>query len=263
MGLRPNHSLAAAVIALAVSVSAACAADIKVISATGMGQVVRDTRSKFEAAHRHALTITVAEPGEIQRRVLAGEMFDVIIVPQDLSEELVKAGKIVPGTTTALVRISMGMAVSVYGSKPDVSTPEALKNTLLGTKTVIITDPATGAISAIHFMEVLNKLGIADQMKEKLVLHPDGESHARRVGRGQADLAVQAEHVIRCSRGAAFVDYPAAFQRRIVLTGGVGASSSDLASAKSYLGFITGPDATTSYTAHCLRPPAPIAPDRR
>ena len=39
---------------------------------------------------------------------------------------------------------------------------------------MIITDPATGAISAIHFMEVLNKLGIADQMKEKLVLHPDG-----------------------------------------------------------------------------------------
>jgi molybdate transport system substrate-binding protein len=227
-----------------------------------MGEVIGDTRAKFEAASRHTLTFTVAEPGEIRRRILTGEAFDVIIVPQDVSEEFMKLGKLAPGTAVALIRINLGLAVSEYGSKPDVSTPEALKRTLLGTKTVIITDPATGAISGVHFMEVLNKLGIADQMKDKLVLHPDGESHAQRVGQGQADLGVQAEHVIRCSRGATFLDYPVAFQRRIVLTGSVGASSSDFAAAKSYLAFITGPEAATSYTAHCLKPPAPIAPDR-
>ena len=258
-----SYASLAVVIALAVSVPAACATDIKVISATGMGEVVRDTRAKFESASRHTLTFTVAEPGEIRRRVLAGEAFDVVIVPQDVLEEFMKLGKIVPGTAVALIRINFGLAVSEYGSRPNVSTPEALKRTLLGTKTVIITNPATGAISSVHFMEVLNKLGIADQMKDKLVLHPDAESHAQRVGQGQADLGVQAEHVIRCSRGAAFLDYPVAFQRRIVLTGGVGTSSSDFAAAKSYLAFITGPEAATSYTAHCLNPPAPIAPDRK
>lgn len=252
----------AAIIAAAVSLSAAAAADIRVIAANGMGRVVADTKAKFEATSRHTLTFIVAEPGEIRRRVAAGEAFDVIIAPRDMSEEFIKLGKIVPGTTVALVRINFGLAMAADKLRPDVSTPEALKQMLLGATTVIITDPATGAISSVHFMEVLNRLGIAEQMKDKLVLHPDGELHARRVASGQADLAVQAEHEIRCARGAAFLDYPAAFQRTVVLTGGVGTSATDFAAAKSYLAAISGPEATTAYGAHCLRPPVPIAPVR-
>lgn len=248
----------AAVIAVAVSLSGAVAADIEVISTTGMSKVIADTKAKFEAASGHTLTLTVAEPGEIRRRVLAGEAFDVIIVPDDISDELVNLGNIVSGTVVALVRIRFGLAADASRSSPDVSTPEALKRTLLAAKTVIITDPATGAISSVHLLEVLNKLGIADQMKGKLVLRPGGESHARRVARGQADLGVQAEHEIRCAGGATFLDYPAALQRTTVLRGGVGKSTGNFAAAKSYLAFITGPEAATAYTAHCLRPPTPI-----
>ena len=221
-----------------------------------------DTRAKFEAASRHTLTFTVAEPGEVRRRVLAGEAFDVIIVPREVFDELVQRGKIVPGTAVALIRINFGFAVAASGPRPDVSTPEALKRTLLEAKTVIISDPAMGAISSEHFMEVLNKLGIADQMKDKLVPQPSGEAHATRVAQGQADLAVKTEHQIRCTMGAAFVDYPVALQRRIALIGGVGTASGNVAAAKSYLSFITGPEAATAYGAHCLRPPAPVGPDR-
>jgi molybdate transport system substrate-binding protein len=244
-------------IATAVSISAVSGADIKVISANGMGKVITDTRAKFEATSRHTLTVTVASPGEVRSRVLAGESFDVIIVPRDISDELLKMNYIVPGTVVALMRINFGLAVESSGLKPDVNTPEALKRTLLDAKSVIITDPATGAISGVHFVEVLNKLGITDQMKDKLVLHPDGDSHARRVAQGQADLGVQAEHEIRCTRGVAFLDYPAALQRTFALTGGVGRSASDFAAAKSYLAFITGPETATAYTANCLVPPAP------
>ena len=252
-----TRALFAVGIAAAVSVSGVSAADIKVISANGMGRVITDTRAKFEAASRHTLTLTVAAPGEVRRRVLAGEAFDVIIVPRDMSDELVKLDYIVPGTAVALIRINFGLAVDSSARRPDVRTPEALKRTLLEAKTVIITDPATGAISSVHFMEVLNTLGIADQMKGKLVLHPDGNSHARRVAQGQADLGVQAEHEIRCARGVTFLDYPAALQRTFALMGGVGRSTSDFAAAKSYLAFLTGPETTTAYTAHCLSPPAP------
>jgi molybdate transport system substrate-binding protein len=244
-------------VATVVSISPLSAADIKVISANGMGRVITDTRAKFEATSRHTLTVTIAAPGEVRSRVLGGEAFDVIIVPRDMSDDLVKRDYIVPGTVVALMRINFGLAAESSRLKPDVNTPEALKRTLLDAKTVIITDPATGAISGVHFMEVLNKLGIADQMQDKLVLHPDGDSHARRVAQGQADLGVQAEHEIRCTRGAAFLDYPAALQRTFALTGGVGRSASDFAAAKSYLAFITGPETATAYTANCLAPPTP------
>lgn len=248
-------------IAAAIGASAASAADIKVISANGVGEVIANTREKFETDSHHTLTFTVAGPGEIRRRVIAGEAFDVIIAPRDASEEFMKLGKIVPGTQLALARINFGLAVADYGPKPDVSTPEALKRVLLAAKTVIITDPTLGAISSEHFLDVLDKLGIIDQMKNKLVLHQDSD-HGRRVAQGQADLGVQAEHEIRCTKGATFLDYPAALQRTIVLIGGISTSASDFAAAKSYLAFITGPEAATSYKAHCLRPPTPIGPTR-
>ena len=73
---------------------------------------------------------------------------------------------------------------------------------------MLITDPATGGISGVHLMEVLNKLGIAEEMKDKLVPNRGSGHHAERVVKGEADLAVQAEHEIRCVPGAAFLDYP-------------------------------------------------------
>jgi len=65
-------------------------------------------------------------------------------------------------------------------------------------------------------MEVLDKLGITEQMKDKLVPSSGNTFHATRVVSGEADLAVQAEHEIRCTRGATFLPYPAVFQRTIV-----------------------------------------------
>ena len=97
-----------------------------------------------------------------------------------------------------------------------------MKNTFLRAKTVLITDPETGGISGVHLMEVLGKLGIADEMKSRLVPQPGGGFHAERVVKGEADLAVQAEHEIRCVKGATFLPYPAVFQRTIVFMGGVG-----------------------------------------
>ena len=249
------HAWLAAFLATAVGGSLAAAAEIKVLSSNGMGEVIAATRAKFEAASRHTLTAIVVEPAEVRRRVLAGEAFDVIIAPREFADELAQQGKIVPSTAVALARINFGFAVSATGSRPDISTPEALKRTLLEAKTVVISEP--GAVSSEHFMEVLAKLGIAEQMKGKLVPQPSGESHAARVVQGQADLAVKAEHQIRCTMGAAFLDYPVALQRRIALTGTVATAASDGAAARAYLSFITGPEASTAYSANCLRPPAP------
>jgi molybdate transport system substrate-binding protein len=103
-------------------------------------------------------------------------------------------------------------------------------------------------------MEVLDKLGITEQMKDKLVPNPGGGFHARRVVRGEADLAVQAEHEIRCVRGATFVPYPPVFQRTVVFIGGLGTGTHIADAAKSYLAFITGPEALTTIRAHCLTP---------
>jgi molybdate transport system substrate-binding protein len=241
-----------AIAALWMCLSMSEAAEIKVISANGMRDVIAETRAKFEAETKHQLTVTVVETGEIRRRVLGGELFDVIMVPREVADELEKAGKIVPGSAVALIRVDFGLAVPSDGPRPNVSTPEALKDTLLRAKTVLITDPATGGVSGVHAMEVFNKLGIADQMASRVVTQPGGSFHAKRVVQGEADLALQAEHQIRCVKGATFLSYPVQFQQTIVFMGAIGSTAGDAAAAKDYLAYMTGAETANTYSAHCL-----------
>jgi molybdate transport system substrate-binding protein len=239
--------------AAAVSVSIASAAEIKVISANGMREVINETKAKFEAASGHTLAITVVETGEIRRRVLAGELYDVIMVPSNASDDFVKQNK-VAGGTVPLIRVNFGLAVRADAPRPDASTPDALKKTFLDAKKILITDPATGGISGVHLMEVLGKLGIADQMKSKMEPARGGGFHAARVVKGEADLAVQAEHEIKCVPGAAFIDYPKEFQRTIVFMAGIGANAAQAGAAKDYIAFVKGPEVAPVIEAHCLTP---------
>ena len=245
--------LAAAILSALPALSPSLAAEIRVISANGMREVIAETKAVFEKASGHSLNITVVETGTIRKRVLAGEPFDVIMVPANASEAFVKEGKQTPGAVP-VIRVNFGLAVREEGPRPDTSTAAALKSTFLGAKTVLITDPSTGGISGVHLMEVLGKLGIADEMKAKLVPHRGSGHHAARVVKGEADLAVQAEHEIRCVKGAAFLDYPKEFQRTIVFMAGVGAAASDPKAAQSYIDFIKGPQVAPVIKAHCLAP---------
>jgi len=243
-----------AAIILSFAAASAGATEIKVISANGMREVIAETKAAFEKASGHTLNVTVVETGAIRKRVLDGEVFDVIMVPSNVSEIFTKEGKQAPGGVP-VIRVNFGLAVRDTGTKPDVATADGLKKTFLDAKTVLITDPATGGISGVHLMEVLGKLGIADAMKLKLVAFSGGGFHAERVVKGEADLAVQAEHEIRCTKGAAFLDYPKEFQRTIVFTAGVGAASPDAKAAQSYIDFIkAGPQAAAAIKAHCLTP---------
>ncbi len=234
-------------------VSAAQAAAINVISANALREVIADIRAAFEAASGHTLNVTVVETGEIRRRVLAGEAFDVIIVPGAVSEDFERQGTMAIGATP-LVRVNLGLAVRADAARPDTSTPESLKRTFLAAKTVLITDPATGGVSGVHLMEVLNRLGIADAMKDKLVPNRGSGSHAERVVGGDADLAVQAEHEIRCVKGARFLAYPPEFRRSIVFMAGVGTASANAAGAKALIAFLKGPEAKAAIKARRLTP---------
>ena len=239
---------------LVLTVTAVQAAEVKLISANGMREVIAETQARFEAASGHKLNVTVVETGAIRKRVLGGEAFDVIMVPSDVSDAFLKANRVTAGSQAPLIRVNFGLAVRADAPRPDTSTPEALRKTFLAAKRVLITDPATGGISGVHLMEVLKTLGIAEEMKDKLVPNRGSGHHAERVVKGEADLAVQAEHEIRCVPGAAFLDYPKDLQRSIVFIGGVGTATTDAAAAKAYLTFVTGPEVAPVIKAKCLSP---------
>ena len=249
-----KRTFIAAAAAALIGLTSAQSAEIKLISANGMREVIAETKATFEKASGHTLAVTVVETGAIRKRVLDGEAFDVILVPRANSDEFLKAKRLAAGSQTPLIRVGFGLAVRADAPRPDTSTTDGLRKTFLAAKQVMITDPATGGISGVHLMEVLNRLGIAEEMKPKLLPQRGSGHHAERVVKGEADLAVQAEHEIRCVPGAVFLDYPKEFQRSIVFIGGIGAATTDAGAAKAYLSFVTGPQVAPVIKAKCLAP---------
>ena len=258
----------AAPVAIALSLApfilaqATHAAEIKVISANGLRAVLADIAPTFQAATGHTLAVTITETGEIRQRILGGARYDVIALPQATADELAKLGHIAASSMVPVIRVNFGMAVRSGAPKPDVSSAEALRRSLLAATSILITDPATGGISGVHFMSVLERLGIADEMKGKLVPNRGGGYHAERVAKGEADLAIQAEHEIRCVPGVEFVPYPAELQRSMVFMAGRGATPTEAAglreagdaAANVLVQFLRGPEAVQAIKARCLQP---------
>jgi molybdate transport system substrate-binding protein len=226
---------------------------VSVISAIGMRDVIADIKGDFAAASGHSLDATATETGEIQRRVLAGEPFDVIVVPREAAEMLTNAGRMASGAVP-LVQVNFGLAVRADAPPPDTRTPKALRRTFLAAERVLITDPATGGISGVHLMTVLDALGIAEAMRDRLVPLRGGGSHAARVVNREGDLAVQAEHEIRAVAGAAFVPYPEEFRRRVVFVAGLGTASVNPAAGRRFIAFMRGPEAAAAIMARGLTP---------
>ena len=123
------------------------AAELKVLSAIGMQLVMEDLGPKFERATGHKLAITFATLGATVKRVQDGEIADVVIIPQQGIDGLVKDGKAVAGNVTVLARAGIVVAVRKGAPKPDISSPDALKRTLLAAKSISIQRAAARAAS--------------------------------------------------------------------------------------------------------------------
>ena len=111
--------------------------------------------------------------------------------PQGAIDSLIKAGKLQPGSDVGLARSSVGVAVRKGAAKPDISTPEALKRALIAARAISYTNPAFGGASGVHFSKVIERLGIADEMKAKTKFPPEGGLTGRLLVTGEAEIAVQ------------------------------------------------------------------------
>src|SRR4029434_8601404 len=169
---------------------AAEAAELKVLSALGMQAVMEDLGPKFERTTGHKLVITFAPLGGVVKRVQDGETGDVVMIAQSGIESLAKDGKVVVGTETVLARSGLGVAVRKGAPKPDISSPEALKRTLLAAKSISYGDPALGGASGLHFAKVLDRLGITNEMKSKTVFPKPPGTVSLMVANGEAEIGV-------------------------------------------------------------------------
>src|SRR3954468_208530 len=171
------------------------AAELKVLSAVGMRQVMLDLGPKFERASGHVLKVTFDSTGLLAKRITSGEQVDVVLLNQSAIQPLAKTGNVI-ASSVADVASSVAAVGVRKGSKPDISSPEAFKRLLLSAKSIARPSPAVGGSSGDHIAKVLERLGIADEVNSKSVIvttgHPGqvAESPGEAVAKGAAEIAL-------------------------------------------------------------------------
>jgi molybdate transport system substrate-binding protein len=174
--------------ALALGCLPAMAAEVTVMSGGAVKSAFTDATAAWEKKSGHTVNAAFAPAGDLRRKVAAGEVTDIIVVPEENFPELERAGAIDASTRRALGAVAMGAAVKKGAPLPDISTPEALKRTLTEAKSLTYMDPARGT-SGKHFDEsVLPRLGIRDAVRAKATLG-EGGFIAEKVARGEVEIA--------------------------------------------------------------------------
>lgn len=145
--------------------------------------------------------------------VKGGAQADLVVTTRPLIDDLVTAGKLQAGRAVSFVRSGAGVAVRAGAPKPDISTPEAFKKALLAAKTVGISKGPSG----VHMMGVLERLGIAEQIKAKAVVTEFGQRVGVQIANGTAEIGIQQITELLATPGIDLVGpLPAALQADIV-----------------------------------------------
>ncbi len=241
-----SHMYRAAVVAAAFGFGGllpASAADIKVLSAGAFKQVVVALAPDFEKQTGHKVTIDNGTVGELKKRIDGGEAFDIVVVTPEQVDAFATAGKVAPGSKVTLASVGVGVVVKEGAAKPDISTVEAFKRALLTAKSVAYIDPASGGSSGIYFDQLLEKMGIADQIRPKAKLKKGGHV-ADLIASGEAELGVHQISEIVPVKGVTLVGpLPKEIQNTTVYAAGVSASAKDKEAAQELVKYLSGPDA--------------------
>ena len=234
---------------------AAEAAEIKVLSAVPMQQVIEDVGPKFERATGHTLVLTFATLGEVVKRIQDGESADVVVIPRQGTDSLVKGGKAAASHVTVIARSGIAVAVRKGAPKPDISSPEALKRTLLAAKSIAYSDPAAGGASGNHFTAVIERLGIVNEMKPKTILARPGDDTGVLVANGQAELGVHQFQVLVSVAGIEIVGpLPGDLQDTIVFAAAIMRSARSPEASQALVDFLRTPESAGVIKAKGMEP---------
>jgi molybdate transport system substrate-binding protein len=254
----PIASRALALFGAAILLSA-CAThttEIRVITSGGFTAAYNELTPQFErATQSKVLTAYGASqggaPDSIPSRLQRGEPADILILAGPALDELIKQGKVVPGSRVDLVRSSIGMVVRKGAPKPDISTVEALKRTLLEAKSIAYSASASGVYLST---ELFPRLGIAEQIKAKSK-RIESERVGAVVARGDAELGFQQVSELLPIAGVDYVGpLPPEAQRVTVFSAGIATGAKEPEAAKALIKFFTSPAAGPVITKTGLEP---------
>jgi molybdate transport system substrate-binding protein len=230
------------------------AAEIKVSSGRGFRPVLDALAPEFERATGTKVIVGYGTGKAIRDQIRTGQPADLVIIPRPLVEELMKQNKVAAESVVNIAHSDVAMGVRTGAPRPDVSSREGFRRSLVAVKPIICSDPAIGATTSAYFMRAVDQLGIADEIKAKVRFVSDPHT-ADYVARGEADVAVQLANELLEVPGIDAIPLPAEFQTKdFVFAAGVVTGAREADAAKSFIRFLAAPAAVPVIKAKHLDP---------
>jgi molybdate transport system substrate-binding protein len=226
------------------------AAELKVLAGGSMTGPLNELGPQFERASGHKLTIHFdSTPNLI--KLATSAPFDLGVVPVDVFKNAEAKARFAPGPTTDIARVGYGIAVRAGVPKPDVSTPDALKKTLLDAQSVAFL-PASAA--GAYVSSVFERLGIGEAMKATTKPQTATGDIAKAVAKGDAELGVFLINVLMAPGVEIAGPFPAELQNDLVFTSAVAADTKEAEAAKAFIIFLKTPAAVAVIKAKGMEP---------
>ncbi len=226
---------------MVIGTTTAHAAEIKVIASVAVKEVVLDLIPAFEKSSGHKVATIWSGTEAITKRISGGEVVDIVLIAAPNIDKLITEGRLVAGSRADVAKSGIGVAVRAGLPRPDISSGEAVKKAVLAAKSVAFSSGPSG----FYLADLFKKMGIADQIKDKVKQTPSGVQVGEVVARGEADLGFQQVSELLHLKG---IDYlgplPADIQQITVFSAGLHTAATAPDAAKALIKFLTGPEAT-------------------
>jgi molybdate transport system substrate-binding protein len=240
-----------ALAAMIIGANRAHADEIKVISSAAVREAYLELVPSFEKSSGHKVTTIWDGTENIIKRINGGEVVDIVILSAPTIDKFIADGKMLAGSRTDIVKSGIGIAVRSGLPKPDISSTEAVKKAMLAANSIAY---STGP-SGIYIAELVKKLGIADQVKEKMKQTKSGVPVGEVLARGEADIGFQQVSELLHVKGIQYLGpLPPDIQTITVYSAGLHNAAAAPDAAKSLVKFLLSPEAAPAIRKMGMEP---------
>jgi molybdate transport system substrate-binding protein len=251
---RPATVAFGSLLLVATAASGALAAELKVLGPVSLRAVLPELLPQFEKSSGHKVTLGYATLGAITERTSKGESADVVIVSPTQIQELEQQGKVLASSGVEIARVGYTVFVKKGALKPDLGSVDAVKSTLLAARSIALGDPARGGGSGVYLAGLIDRLGVAAEIKGKTKLYPSGTEVAESVAKGESEVGIGVASDANIVPGLDAIPLPTGAQSYSTYAAGVSMGSKDADAAKALIAFLTSPLVKQALTASGFEP---------